>query len=318
MVRAPGTDERGQLLLVGAIGIALVVVGTVVLVNGLAFDDSISTRSNQDALSGAERTVGMIEADLNTLAREVRADVEDGGGDFTEAFRENVSLYSRHYTNLSFDNGIVYTNVRFNATETDKGVVLNQTESMDACSPRGRPLFRVQPDCDADATLLQDVSAIQDFRITVEDIPNGNAKTELVVDGDGGTWTLEIDGRRGREEVNISGGGIAASGSPYGEGVVIELRPDGQIAVDGQPEFEFAEGVDPPYEISLNNGDGPGFGSSLAGTYLISSDGSYPHDPDEDQPEVKRPTLFPAVDIYYQRRDVVYNRTIVLNETGAR
>jgi hypothetical protein len=38
----------------------------------------------------------------------------------------------------------------------------------------------------------------------------------------------------------------------------------------------------------------------------------------DKQPETTSTTVSPAIDIYYQRRDITYDRTIILNDTGAR
>lgn len=321
MVRAPGTDERGQLLLVGAIGIALVVVGTVVLVNGLAFDDSISTRSNQDALSGAERTVGMIEADLNALAREVRTGIDPGTRDFVTAFRENISLYSRHYSNLSFDNGIVYTDVTFEGAESVNGTTIRQNEdtARGACNDGNRyPRFTVENgSCESDPTIVTDATEISQFNLTVRGSGIGSSpQTTLVVEGDtGDEWRLVI------EKVGPTGPIEVREKAPSGDSTVgvftipfeLVLQDDGQLRVSGSEEVTFADGVSPPYEVGFENNPSR---TALTGTYSLSTDGTLPAIIGP-QPETYSTVVRPAVDIYYQRRDVTYNRTVVLNDTGA-
>lgn len=310
-------------MLVGAVGIALVVVGTVVLINGLAFDESIGARSNDDALGGAERTVGVIESDLNTLVREVRTEIDPSTRDFVTAFRENISLYSRHYTNLSFDNGIVYTRVVFDGADSVNGTTIRQTEatSRGTCDDGNEyPRFTLEQGgtCVSDPTIIEDTTEVSQFNLTVEGSGSGaSPETTLVVENDAGEeWRLVMEKQTPtgpvevREETPSSSSTVGVFTIPF----ELVLQEDGQLRVGGTQEVTFADGVSTPYDIGFENQPSR---TALTGTYSISANGTLPGSIG-DQPETYATVVSPAVEIYYQRRDVTYNRTVVLNETGAR
>ncbi|WP_335999247.1 DUF7261 family protein [Halorientalis halophila] len=323
MVTPIDADDRGQLLLVGSVAIALVIVGVVVMVNGMMFDDSIGARDNDDALADAERTIGMIESDLNALAREVRMDTRDGSGDFAPALRRNISLYSRHHTNLTFDNGIVYTNVTFDGAESINGTTIWQTQSTnqgacDRSTPYPRFTLETGGSCEANPTIVEDADAVTDFQLTVENPGTGaSPETSIVVDNGAETWRLRMDTQpNGSVVVHEESPGGTSRVGVFDPSFDLELQDSGRLTVGGSESVVFAEGVDPQYDIGFENTVSGG-GTALTGTYTISTDGD-PSAGIGSQPETLNTVVSPAIEIYYQRQEVTYDRTILLNESGVR
>jgi hypothetical protein len=264
----------------------------------------------------------MIETDLNALGQEIRADIDPSSGDFVGYFRENISLYSRHYTNLSFDNGIIYTDVTFNTTDTINGTTFRQTKdtAQDDCD-KGQeyPRFTLDEsgDCEPDPTIVSDATEITQFNLTVEGDggPSSSPRTDIVVTNGADTWRLVMAKQSNKSiliEVDGTGTNLGVVDTPF----ELELQEDGQLSLIGAGEVTFAEGVSRPYDIKFENTP-PSGGNALTGTYTLVTNGNENTGIDS-QPETSSTTVSPAVDIYYQRRDVTYNRTVILNQTGAR
>jgi hypothetical protein len=70
MVVGSGTQrggDRGQLVLIAAILLAVTVIGTVVLLNTVHSSPNVKAQTDAQSLSGAERTTAQIQGDLETV-----------------------------------------------------------------------------------------------------------------------------------------------------------------------------------------------------------------------------------------------------------
>lgn len=364
---SPPDDDRAQLLLVGGVALALVIVGTVVLLNGMRFQDTIGSKGNEQALQDALRTEGMIQSDLGNLADEIRADA--GLVNYGDQMARNVSTYGGYYSNLTFNDGIVYVNVSLNRTASKNGTRVQQRSNMSftnytdspppnynsVCSGPLSPCTRSSP---YSFEVARDVTDIRPFNITIDQFPcdasrsvaDDHANLTIRVENSnnpGDWWELRLTGIR-------QGGGACDSapassrdvtrfvevendtehlavyknpetGGPAwfpddGEGVEINIR---EGAINGQQlsDIQFAEGVDRPWDISLqtviDQTPPPATGNDVGaeGQFLLVSNSAYPPtNPDSEMdPNVTSVLAEPAVDMVYQRPELRYNATIYLN-----
>ena len=121
----PWTDRsRGQLMLVGAIVMALVVISTVVLLNGVQLSEHTGS---EDALRAADQTQATTEA-LQTNVQTVFEHFEDNGGPYIsnqpanlDDFREDVVLFNKTYTNLTAFHTSSFVNVDIDASNSVSG-----------------------------------------------------------------------------------------------------------------------------------------------------------------------------------------------------
>jgi hypothetical protein len=349
MVADRHRDDRGQLLLVGGISIALVIVGGVILLNGMMFTNTIGSHGNQDAVSEAERTVETMENDLRRLTDRVRADT--GIGEFRGAIERNLTVYTRQYTNLSFDNDIVYTDAELNDTESDSGTFLNQTADADDCDEQFTagtrlPTFEYYTDSGNCKDLtVGEISTLEQFNLTVRRLacqrgrPTDTNLTVHVNDSDDPTeyWNVRLaavrtdggscnsagnaagDVTRYMEIYNSSDGLVASYSDsepwfPESGRIRMDLRA-GTVEGQSVPELDYTEHVSGPYDIKIRNRDGGGGTEPALGTYRLWSDGSPPSDLGS-QPSSRTALTTLAVDITYQRPELRYERTIKLNGTG--
>jgi hypothetical protein len=312
MVSSDWRGERGQLLLVGGIVLGVVVLGSVVLLNDMKFNDTIGSQGNQQALNDAERTRETLRTDLRELAVRVRAETDHAN--FADAVEENVTRYGRYYSNMTFEDGIVYVNVTFSESASRDGRLLEQTTD-------GRFWF----DASENWTAATDAYFLSPFEVGVEQFPDTTAPhdpntTVRVTGAEGNVWELRIN-RSSTDPVDGPAVVAVADGRRVGvertgPGVVVDVD-EGTINGTDEPGFAFRRYVTPPYTAEFeNNPNGPGnaFGKHARGTYRIGTDSRYWS---ESHPDVDvLPAARPAVNVTYQRPELKYDTTIYLNSTG--
>ncbi len=67
-------NERGQLLLVGGIAVAIVVFSTILFAHSLAVTDGITTTGSADTIERTADREASVERDLGQLAAQARGD----------------------------------------------------------------------------------------------------------------------------------------------------------------------------------------------------------------------------------------------------
>ncbi|WP_246987833.1 DUF7261 family protein [Halorientalis marina] len=321
-----GSRDRGQLLLVGGIVLGIVILGTVVLLNGMQFNDTIGSQGNQQALQNAERTQEMVRQDLQRMASRVAAgtDVTDSGK-LESAYRSNVSTYAQLYSNMTFEDGIVFVNATFNESASENGRLLEQTST---------DTFQLaDPTVANDWIVGNEMMILAPMEFTVDDFPDNNGAnrpntTIRVTGSDGNVWELRIN-RSETDPIDgpafiaiVNGEQRAVESVDPGASVNLgtgELEADPGSGTTTVPAFEFNEYVSRPYTVEIDNEqNGLGAGKLPKGTYRIGTDSRYLDTQSGGgvQPEITNPVLRPAVDLTYRRPELDYRTTIYLNATG--
>jgi hypothetical protein len=328
MVTRPA-DDRGQLLLIGALTIAIIVVGGVVLLNGMKYTDTVGSSGTASAVADSERLSAMVETDLRHLA--TRVDNDTDLLSFESAFRENVSQFNRYYSRAASARGSTFMNVSINASASASGWVLNQSSSD----------YFEDDDGDTEWTAITGANVTDPFEMTIDEWPgragvSGN-RVELfvnVTNSGGEEWSLKfyettgIDGNVRHIEVYNESGlresyrSDSESWFPDSGSYEIDVL-NGEIntTATSEPETDlwtFAHGVDAPYDVSMQNkfiipgGGRPSPNLRSEGTYLIATDGSATSDVDDVSESI--PVVVPAIDVYYHRPEVEYTRTIRIDD----
>lgn len=321
MVTGLRNADRGQLLLVGSVAIAFVILGTTIMLNGMMYQDTIGSQGNEQALRDALRTKEMVRTDMQRLAPRVREDT--GRGSYRDALRENVSQYGRYYANMSFDDGIVFVNVTLNESASREGQYIIQNAS----STTGNANFDNSWNSNNPWTVTDDATVLSPFNLTVTEInshPVHHPKTTLRVENpsSGEFWELRINysdnSHPGDEELLVAVTNDGREGyREVSDGVTVDLN-DGTVNGARTTGFKFDNFVDPPYKVTFEN-DGPG-AHQPKGYYQIGTDKQYLSEhtgPSADPYVVNRGVVVPAFDITYERPELRYNTTIHVQEGGS-
>jgi len=315
-------DERGQLLLVGAAVIALVIVGSVILLNGLKFTDTVGTEGNFDATDEAQRTAEMVRGDLSKMADRVRNDT--GLVNFETAIRQNISIYSNRLSNMTFADSATYVNVSLNKKRSEmdgSGVLVKETNPATRFThPFGASDFN-DP-----YPVAENASVVSPANLTIKDFSCSGTSAGVrvtVVDHKTGTdyWSMQItcqttsdteliqvrESPSGPPILRLEGG----SDFTTTNNVDIDIR-SGTVNGNQWDELKFESAVDGPYDISAKY-DGPR-GQALEGSYMFGSDSEYSavNNPDKERISVYRP----AFTFVYERPGITYNTTLI-EEGGA-
>ncbi|QFU82972.1 hypothetical protein [Natronorubrum aibiense] len=100
--RDDGRSDRGQVILIGAIALAFIILGVVVVFNGVVYTETLSSAETDQSATTAEATELEVKQGVACLAAEVEDDVSitdlegedlENNGDLTESGTEAVDDY---------------------------------------------------------------------------------------------------------------------------------------------------------------------------------------------------------------------------------
>ncbi|MEF8789266.1 MAG: hypothetical protein V5A61_04020 [Haloarculaceae archaeon] len=269
----PGA-ERGQILLVGAVALAVLVLALVPVYNAVFTTDSTGVGDPEgvpDAASGYER---------EALAAAQRIAIRTGHGAayadpdaVTAAFEPAFANYTRLHDEAAVTGTGTAVNVTFvpDAPGTRYGVrvVQNRSGSLDKPTPAAGPgpanWFVVRPSARTRLGWFAarlDVSNLSDSSPLVVAVDNGTHAVELAVESDGGSSdvSVRLTGDVGEMSEDVT------CDSRAGE-IVIDLRRGS--ADGGDCTFSGLDVVEGPVSVRIRNG------SSASGVYeLVLRDGT--------------------------------------------
>jgi hypothetical protein len=119
-------DERGQLVLIAAILVAVTVLGAVVLLNTVHSSPNVKAQTDAQSVSNAERVTGQIQGDLrdvfvatNTTNNEQYPFVNQGGGE--DNLNETLSEYETQFVEMLTTNKSALIDITYNAGLSQTG-----------------------------------------------------------------------------------------------------------------------------------------------------------------------------------------------------
>ncbi|MFB6185034.1 MAG: hypothetical protein ABEI96_10805 [Haloarculaceae archaeon] len=146
-------NDRGQLILVGALLVALVVVSIVVLLNGLQFTEHVGSENSLQEVHDLETTQTEVRHNLRSLFYEV--DSEHAGIDTPEPYAtersltDTVDAYGSTLSSTTVASRGTYTSVSLSPFASRRGVVVYQAGEGDARSANGQSRWDVLRRADA-------------------------------------------------------------------------------------------------------------------------------------------------------------------------
>ncbi|WP_255152357.1 DUF7261 family protein [Halorarius halobius] len=268
-------DDRGQLLLVGAFGLAVLLVVLAGVVNSAAYTDSLTTSTGD--LNGG-RDVAAFRADAGRAADGILGRVNDGPApDYAareDRFRDAVDNWSDAAGRQHAMDG---TGVGVSVVGTTRGSRITQSTA--------RPLTNASGT--ADWTVAAGVSDVRRARLNLSQSSlldcGVGACYELVADDGTDVWRVTV----GRLFVTVDGPAGTEQCAVTADPVVVDFRNE-TVNGDSCPALSFAEGLSTPYDIRIRNGD------AATGTYRLTVDTDVDDD-DGDFAAAGEPSVTPVV-----------------------
>lgn len=275
MVSVP-TDDSGQLILVGGIALAFVVIALALAFNGVFFADSLVDSTAGDDLDTSEQLDRQAARDVPRLLlhlnhRTPYADVAA----LDETVTANVSTYTRLTTetrlqstpgvlNVSLTNRTYGTRV---VQATDGPFTEDGTISGD---PSWRPVDETRPVgwavLNLDAANVTDADGTDRFTIELRDEDGDTARLYLSRNTTTGDDSRTVD----VETVLSSGNGTAPQPCTPSQGrLLLDLRAGSSFG--DTCAFNLTGSLDGPYEIRFENG------AAATGKYAFVTSGSPPN-----------------------------------------
>ncbi|MFB6222935.1 MAG: hypothetical protein ABEH86_04585 [Haloarcula sp.] len=287
--------ERGQLLLVGGIAVAIVVFSTILFAHSLAVSDGITTAGSADTIERTADREASVERDLGRLATEARGDDLDG---FEKRYEHALQNYTRTHNRVVSIRDGTYLNATLNESAS-LGTEVNQTGSSRFTRPGGTG-------SNVDWTIASDVRRVVVFNLTVKDIPGAGTPFTLVVEGDsGGTWTLEVtETSPGAVKHVIVNGGPSAC-ADTGDAEIDALEGTCSIGGTSGTFTTFTSTLDAPYTVRIEKGN------RARGSYRFAAIGNFPSTSYDTGDTAPYPVV-PAVDTTYDTPPASYNRTVLV------
>lgn len=243
-------SERGQLILVGAIAIALILLGLVLIVNTALFTQVVGSEgtvesAKEGGVSGQEigDSIGAVVAEENveedfvsTIDTDVEGAVEN---DLESAYAKRTVETSGSFVSMEY----------IDSEEPGSIIEQDSPAAIDSWDP-----------------VIQD-SDVGEFLLVVNTGPSSNGEVEIDVTPDGESMkTLEVEVNGPGTEVDLTGAASCSDIRATDGTVRIDLR-HGSVYEDRRCQFDLFTNGSENYDVSFRN-----VGDDVTGTYVIATD----------------------------------------------
>ncbi|RKS82932.1 hypothetical protein BDK61_2257 [Haloarcula quadrata] len=294
-------NERGQLLLIGGVAIAIVVFSTILFAHSLAVTDGITTTGSADTIERSADREASVERDLGRLAAETRGDDLD---EFEARYENALQNYTETHNRVVGGSGGAYLNATLNESAS-LGNETQQPSSKDIDDPNGGPKPK-------EWVVAKNVTRIAVFNFTFTKGHDSGKPFNITVEGaDGNWWSLEVS-LNGTSPKNKTitvrdstpmSPTVACSAPNSGPGNTLEVDLVAGTCNKGSGFRTFSDVTKPPYDINVIKGQ------KAEGTYRFAAIGDFPgtsYDSVDPYPVV------PAIDVTYDTPSASYNRTVLV------
>lgn len=305
MVSGRRHPDRGQLILVGAVLVAVTILGSITLLNAIHESPQIATQQDTQSLLETEWTLEQVRDDLEALFLYNGSANRTGpvpyarGGEFGGI----VDAYNRQYATLAATDAAGVTLIEFNRSGSLTGGIARQN----------RTQFGGYPSYPANTTtIVGNAETIPSLSLYVNE-----------TDASGFRVQIESVATANDSVINITDSGVTVAGEPCPlsdpEAIEVAFR-NGTGEVSAGDTYcenrEFGTDLLPPLNVTFENVD-----SSDRGIYAITGSGnvtsSVPNSSDRWFREGTDYVVNPKFEIEYRSPDVTYSSTLALyNTTG--
>ncbi len=314
--RVADDRSRGQLLLIGAVSIALLIFGLAIVLNSVLYTSTVSPQAASDGTANAEMYRDAVERDVGGLMRSLA-----NGSDYVieDDFRSNFTSYGERLSESAATSEPGTMSIEYIPESSVTGARVAQSSPGELDNKNNNETW----------TVAGSVTELQAFELNLTEIPKTagqprefHVRVEEV--SGSGEWQLEL-------YYNRSSGNVVfktrdetaplADGCEYGlptgdneNDVSIDIDlPSG--TVDGRPgcNFTFAQGISGDYRLKFAH-VGPGNSAHTNGTYEGVIQGSAPasnyYNSSSNNPHLQQTIYNATVELTYVADSVSYETTI--------
>jgi len=284
-----GPDNRGQLLLVGAVVIAVSLLGLALVLNSTIYTQNTNPGATIEEMREVNQQLEVVRTDVTRIGE--RLTQRDGYVDIHE-LNATLAFYAEKKAEQIVNRRPAYLTVEFNESASDsERAALRQAEHSPIVSKTN----------DRNWTLVTDTEFNDStpFEVTVEPQSTSRSTTFVVEGDDGDRWRLSItEDPSDAVEVDVTyANGTTDSTSVSGSSARVNVTGG---TVNGTQRFAFAPGVDAPYDLRVENGH------RAIGTYIIGVDessnvetGNFHTEPRDGQPYVSQEVTTAVIQFQY-------------------
>ncbi|QKY19361.1 hypothetical protein B4589_002835 [Halolamina sp. CBA1230] len=298
-------DDRGQLMLVGALTLAVMFVALAVLLNAAIYTGNVATR---DAGPGTGEAIE-YEGEATAMSRAVLESIHESGSEYAalnEEFNRTVEGWSgaagTHVT-------VALADTELAEIDTTRGTRISQSTDRNFTDTEGNPNWIVADDTQSRAFRMN----VTRESLVSSDTPidDGAFRVTFTESGDDDVWKVYLH-QEGTDDVSVTvldpDGNDDTCTVETGERAVIDITAG---TVDGEPcpEMRFFGNLSEPYTIryvdAVDGGD-----DQVEGTYSVVVD--RPRDSldtgarEGDQPSAVRTLYSAELRVTYRSANVYY------------
>ena len=306
--------DRGQILLVAGLAIAVTLVALVLLLNTVIYTQNLATRGPQ--VEDGEAVAFRSEV-VTGVGRVVDAENRAGHVEWSEVdtnVTAAIALYDDLQSRYAAERGIV-TDVEEETVSFTRGVLLWQTNASRTFAAAGN-------DEPVDWTLVENASEVRKFRMTVSgenlsEGPSGAFGVQLN-DSAGTKWQVYVYNDTASDDIAVAvKNGTEASATEVCRVSDLHATVDltaGTVNGLPCPELVWAKGVAAPYNVTFRNG------GRATGTYAVTVDTSpsetavpdanFAEPTDEESPRAVPAVYAVAVDIHFETPTLAFHTRV--------
>ncbi|WP_336134078.1 DUF7261 family protein [Natronomonas amylolytica] len=331
-------DERGQLLIITALALAIILVGLALVLNSAIYTENLSTRQSTDSAE-VTTTLGGGEAEVQRAIRHVNRHNNASHDEANRAFDDIVSDIGNSTTDQHAKRGAAY---QFTVTDRTNGTHLKHTNSSKSFVAGGTNSGQ------GNWTLARDIPKLRGYTIATQrgflhegsesdfgTLVNQTFRIRFQGEDAGGNsvvWEVYIYHESSDDDVTVFGGQEAEIDGASGfddltkdscsvdvatdtEEVVVNIT-NNTVNGDDCEALSFEEVLDSAVDIRYENADDDDSGSRSGGTYELaigttSYEDQYFHDASDDQSPYATNIIYDArVESHYSRDDITHSRVV--------
>lgn len=266
-------ETRGQILLVGAVAIAFIIIGLVIVFNTVLFTENVGSSESLQSTDRSGALNDQIRTGTTALVYRIN---DDGltGADFNDSVRSNVTKYSNILGESQAESSGVIVNASFNQSRTGYGTMVRDPDNSTGFDDG----TIVGDERDIGGFVLTvNVSSLNDPAVTPTTSNSGYVEVE---DSTGATATVYLVNNSTNLDVWVNRPGLVGTtkactverGSEFTGDFVTVALSKGTVPNDPSCDFEFTHNLEPGYRVELG---GVGIlGGSPEGSYQLAVNGS--------------------------------------------